>query len=339
MRNDKPIIKSNANFHKATASSVFDVRNDAAFKEYRRRWSENPPNFIVEGFPIHLDIESSNACNLKCPFCATTSHFWGPSQAGLLDFELFKKVVDEGAVNGLCAIKLSLRGEPLINKEITKMVRYAKRKGIIDVYFNTNGMLLTGDISSQLIDAGLDRISISFEGIDKTSYEKYRPGATYETVIDNVKRLVAMRKEKGVNNPQIRVQTVMLPELKPTFDHYVNFWKNEVGADEVSYLDARNEGPGFDHRGRAATWACPFLWQRMTVLWDGTLLPCLMHGVDDFSLMALGNVRDVSVKEMWSGIRENQIRQLHLAGKAHELGACDMCSYRAMEIKKNTVVG
>ncbi len=327
-------ISSNANFHQVTAGSVFDIRGEEAFKEYRWRWNYNPQNFAVDSFPIHLDIESTSACNLKCPFCATTSQHWGPSQSGLMDMGLYRKIIDEGAENGLCAIKLSLRGEPLIHKQVHEMVRYAKEKGVLDVYFNTNGMLLTEEVSRRLIEAGLDRISISFEGIEKARYESYRPGAVFEAVIANVRRLLALRKEIGASHPQVRVQTVLLPELKAGFDRYVDFWKNEVGADEVSYLDAREEGPQYDHRGKVAGWACPFLWQRMTILWDGTILPCLMHGLDDFSLMTLGNAKTDSIKELWRGVRESDIRGLHRQGAAHKLEACDRCSYRAMEVTK-----
>lgn len=325
-------IQSNANFHQMTAGSVFDVRQEAAFKEYRRRWNENPPRFITDAFPIHLDIESTNACNLKCPFCATTTQHWGPSQSGLMDMALFRKIIDEEAANGLCAIKLSLRGEPLIHRQIVEMVQYAKAKGILDVYFNTNAMLLTEEMGERLIRAGLDRISISFEGIEKDKYEQYRPGAVFETVLGNIDALIRTRKRLGAKNPQIRIQTVLLPELAATFDKYTAFWKDKV--DEVAYLDARNEGPQYDHRGKTADWACPFLWQRMTILWDGAILPCLMHGLDDFSLMTLGNVRDASIKELWNGEREKQIRELHKSGAAHKLEACDRCSYRAMEIQK-----
>ena len=72
----------------------------------------------------------------------------------------FKKIVDEGATNGLYAIKLGYLGEPLICKDIVKMVAYAKDKGIVDVMFNTNGALLTKSMSEKLIKAVIDKIFI-----------------------------------------------------------------------------------------------------------------------------------------------------------------------------------
>jgi len=325
-------VQPNANFHTASGRTVFDVRQEERFLEYRRQWYENPRHFIVGDFPINLDIESTNACNLKCPFCAVTYKNWGPYQRGFMDFALYQRIIDEGVANGLCSLKLSLRGEPMLHPKLAEMVRYAKDKGILDIYFNTNATLLDEANINRLIDAGLDRISISFEGTTKEVFESYRVGAKYEEVVANVQALRRIRDQRGLSYPQIRVQTVLLPELKEGFPRYTEFWQ-EI-ADEVAYLDSRQETPEDDHRGQVADWACPFLWQRMAILWDGTLLPCLMHGVADFDLMSLGNVKEVSIREAWQSEQAARYRELHKAGQAHQLEACDRCSYRAMELEK-----
>jgi len=325
--------KANPNFHTGTKTTVFDKKiQDERFQEYRRRWYEYPQKNFVGKFPIHLDIESTYRCNLRCPFCARTFANWGEPTTKDLNFTLFKKVIDEGVENNLYSIKLSLRGEPLLHEKISEMVAYAKNQGIVDVYFNTNAVLLKESIIYKLIDAGLDRISVSFEGIDKEEYEKNRPPARFERVVENVKLLRKIRDDLNVKYPQIRVQTVLTPFMKNIFQEYVNFWKNI--ADEVSYLDMRREGPQDDHRGIIADWCCPFLWQRIVILCDGTIVPCLLHGVSDFSKFKIGNVRTMSIKEAWLGEKMNNFRELNKAGKAHELGACDHCSFRAMELEK-----
>ncbi len=328
-----PSATANANFHTVTAGSVFDERlRDPRFAEYRRRWNENPASGLIQAFPIHLDIESTGVCNLRCPFCATTTKNWGPDAPGYMRMDLYRTILNEGAAEGLCSVKLSFRGEPALHQQLPEMVAYAKEKGTLDVYFNTNGTLLTERLILRLIDAGLDRISISFEGLSKEAYESYRVGAVFEKVIENVRLLRRLRDARGLGIPRIRVQSVMLPELREEFPRYVRFW--EPLAEEVAYLDMRREGPQDDHRGRVADWACPFLWQRMTILWDGTVLPCLMHGVSDFSLLALGKVGEKSLREMWQGGQAARYRRLHAEGRAHELEACDRCSYRAMELEK-----
>src|SRR3972149_753422 len=101
------------------------------------------------------------------------------------------------------------------------MGAYAKQKGLLDVYFNTNATMLTDKVIHKLIDAGLDRISISFEGTTKEVYEANRVGAKFEKVIANVRLLRDVRARRGVSHPQLRVQTVGLPELVETFPEYV----------------------------------------------------------------------------------------------------------------------
>jgi radical SAM protein with 4Fe4S-binding SPASM domain len=208
-----------------------------------------------------------------------------------------------------------------------EFVRYAKQKGLIDVYFNTNAMLLTEEASRGLIDAGLDRISISFEGIAKEMYEKYRVGATYETVLANIERLQALKAELGVDHPRIRVQTVMLPDIEPLFEEYTRFWAERV--EEVGFLDYKEMKR--KKKGVVYPWACPQVWQRMAVWWDGTILPC---NHDDDGLLALGNLTGMTLAEAWHSTALNRIRDTHRAGRSHEIPACDGCYLRDSEIAK-----
>jgi len=328
---EKVVIAPNCNYHIAGGNGILES-SDAKFREYRRRWTEYPRNFTVGDFPLHLDIESTNLCNLNCPYCAVSSDFWGKSEKGFLPFPLFKKVIDHAVENGVYSIKLSLRGEPLLHKQIAEMVAYARKKGVIDIYFNTNAVFLTEDTCNLLIDAGLNRISISADGWNKESFEKNRRGAEFKSVYDNIAGLRKIRRDRGVDFPKIRIQAVMLDEIKAHWAEYLKLW--QPLADELGYLDAREEGPGIDHRGLTGNWACPFLWQRMVILCDGSLLPCLMHGIEDLSLMSLGNVKDLDIKTAWQSQRCDLYRGLHREGRSHKIEACDRCSYRALEIKK-----
>jgi len=327
----KMSIKPNSNYHIIGGTDILESKNER-FKEYRRKWTEYPKNFIVGDFPLHLDIESTNICNLKCSYCAVTSDFWGNSKRGMISFSLYKRIIDEGADNGLCSVKFSFRGEPLLHPQLSEMVAYARKKGIMDIYFNTNGVLLTEEVCSRLIDAGLNRISVSADGWDKESFERNRAGAKFETVYANIFRLRETRKKRGVDFPRIRVQAVMLKEVKEHWDEYLKIW--QPLADELGYLDARQEGPEIKHNGLQGDWACPFLWQRMVILWDGEILPCLMHGVKDLTSMEMGNIKNIGIKEAWNSRRNNSYRTLHKKGKSHKIKACGCCSYRALEMNK-----
>lgn len=322
---DKLIIEANANFHHIGGDNLFE-KNDVIFMEYRRKWKEWPETFSIGGFPLFLDVEITSACNLKCPFCATTFRENWISK-GLMKFDVCKKIIDEGAENNLYGVKYNIRGEPLIHPQIHEFVSYAKKKGLVDVYFNTNAMLLDDEMARKLIDAGLDRLSISFEGYTKDVYEKYRVGAVFEQVLFNIENIQTLKKKLGVRHPKIRVQTVMLPEIENTFDEYTKFWTTR--ADEVGYLDYKEMK--VKKKGIVYLWACPQIWQRMAIWWDGTILPC---NHDDNGLLALGNVNEVLLRDAWCSDALNKVRDAHKRGQAHNISACDGCYLRDSEIMK-----
>ena len=321
------VVQVNPNFHTIGGKSVIRGR-DPRFLEYRRRWEAWPKKFYVGEFPLHLDIEATCSCNLRCPFCATMHE--PISGEGFMSFGTFKKIIDEGAEHGLCAIKLNSggRGEPLLNKSLPEMVAYAKSKGIMDVYFNTNATPLTRDIGTKLIQAGLDRISISLEGTEAEVYEKYRVGASFEKVLNNIKELIKLKSEMNSERPLVRIQAVDLPELRPGLRRYKEFWEKIV--DEVAIIDFKD----YSHLQRDLTydWACPYLWQRMMVRWDGTITVCQF---DYSNYCKLGNVnRGDTIRAAWKGETMKQIRELNKKGRSHEVKICNGCAFRTTEILK-----
>jgi len=318
----------NANFTFLGGRSVTES-NDPKYLEYRRQWMRNPKKFIISQFPIHLDIEITNRCNLRCTFCDKLP-LLTKDQIGDIDFELYRKIIDEGVEKGLCAVKLSYRGEPLLHKQIAEMISYAKKKGILDIYFNTNGMLLTKKKSLKLMEAGLDRISISVEGTDPVKFEQERRGAKFYKIMRNVDALLELRKQKGYSHPKIRIQTVLFPDLD--LDEYKDFWQphcDEVAA--IDYKEVKNRNVDLIDEN----WACPQLWQRMTIEWDGTIMPC---NNDDFRLISPGNVREMIVEDCWHDPIVEGARKLHKQGESHLLKSCNGCPWRTTQILKQKTI-
>lgn len=314
----------NANFTFLGGQSVTDS-DDSQYKEYRHQWMDYAKKLIVRQFPIHLDIEITNRCNLRCTFCDKLP-LLAKDQMGDMDFELYKKILDEGAEEGLCAVKLSYRGESLLHKQVVEMISYAKKKGILDVYINSNGMLLTREMSIMLMEAGLDRISISIEGTDPDKFEQGRKGAKFNKIMKHVDTLIELREQKKCSHPKIRIQTVRLADLD--LAGYRDFWQShcdEVAA--VDYKDVENRNVELIDEN----WACPQLWQRMTIEWDGTIMPC---NNDDYRGLSSGNVKEKSVAESWHDPIVQRARELHKEGKSHLVRSCCGCPWRTTQILK-----
>ncbi len=316
---------ANSNFH-SLAGSALPTDAGAEFKEYRRCWHENPKNFILRDFPIHIDIEVTNRCNLRCTFCDKLP-LLKPGQIGDMDLSLYREIIDEGSEHSLWGAKLSYRGESLMHPDIIEMVSYAKKKGILDLYLNTNGMLLKDGMADRLIDAGLDRISISVDGTDPAEFEKMRKGARFDAIMRNIDRLMDLRQKKNAPNPKIRVQTVRLPSID--LEEYTRFWSSR--CDEVATVDYKIS------ESRTADliepdFACPQLWQRMTIEWNGDIIPC---NNDDYRRLSPGNVKTKSVHECWHDSRVREARELHKKGLSHAVEACNGCPWRTTQILKN----
>lgn len=296
--------------------------------EYRKKWHENPKKRIVGDFPLHLDFDITRKCNLRCPMCDRTILLErGEWINGEMDFKLAKKVIGEGSKNGLHAIKLSYLGEPLLYKNLPKLVKYAKDKGVIDVMFNTNGTLLTETMSEKLIDAGLDKIFISFDSPIKERYESVRVGAKFDEVIENVKSLIRLRNERNLKHPVVRVSMVRMKENSEEVPAYVKLWKPIV--DIVAYVDYVNP-QGMDRVDRyaakpklaAPNFVCSQLYQRLFIHYNGGIGLCC---ADDKAEMSLGNAWTDNIKDVWLGKKMQKIRKLHNEGGWSKVPVCAKC--------------
>ena len=118
-----------------------------SFLDYRKNWNDipkknynlntsdyNDQNLNILG-PLCVDIEIASICDLACPHCFR-EYILTPDK--IMNFEMYKKIIDEIVLLGVPSIKLNWRGEPLLNKQIGKFIKYAKISGILDVAINTN---------------------------------------------------------------------------------------------------------------------------------------------------------------------------------------------------------
>ena len=141
------------------------------FLSYRESWKSFPDKMYAQNIddfnylsssiagPLCVDIETASICDLACPHCFR-EYILTPDK--IMNFEMYKKIIDEIVLLGVPSIKLNWRGEPLLNKQIGKFIKYAKISGIIDVAINTNATNLDEKMTETLIDSGLDYIIYSF---------------------------------------------------------------------------------------------------------------------------------------------------------------------------------
>lgn len=299
---------------------------------YRLKWHLAPKLKLVTRFPINLDIEITNLCNLRCVMCP--HGFDNPrmiafhqKNLGFINLKLVKRIIDEGAKNGLSAIKFNWRGEPLLHKDLPLMVKYAKQKGIQEVMINTNGQLLTPQKSEALINAGLDKIIFSCDGATKKTYEKIRRGASFDKFNHNIKDFIAKRNSKGLKKPLVRIQMVKMDSNLAELDRFIKMWKPLV--DSVTTQDYTKRGEKIQRLSstekKLNRLPCPQIWQRMVITWDGKVVMCCR---DWFLKNVLGEIKNETVQSFWKGKKLNRIRRLHHQKKLCKINACRECTLK-----------
>src|SRR5579864_2627228 len=129
--------------------------------------------------PYIIFIDPASNCNFKCTFCPTGHRDMiketGRYQ-GLLKFEIFKKAIDDlGEFDDkIKVLRLYKDGEPFLNKRFADMIGYAKRSGFVDfVDTTTNGTFITPDRLGPVLDAGLDKINVSVDGMTEATYLEF----------------------------------------------------------------------------------------------------------------------------------------------------------------------
>ena len=297
---------------------IWNQGNLIKFMINRYQWYMYPKMNRVAHFPLHVDIETSAKCNLRCPMCPSR-HV--PKQEyskyGYMDMALFKKIVDECAENNVFSIRLSWRGEPLVNPRLSEYVHYAKVvKRIPNVSFLTNGSLLRGELAEKLIDYGLDYISVSIDGLADI-YEVVRHPVKFKTIYENLRNFKELKREKGVKKPAVRITTLWPAVAKDPGAFY-----DTLGpvCDKIVYNPLKDYTVTEPQK---EDFICQFPWERLFVAFNGEVQPC-SNTKEKF---IIGNVNESSLKEIWHSSEMNDLRQLHTTGRRMEVFPCNRCSY------------
>jgi len=290
--------------------------------DLQKQWNENPKNNVVSKFPLILDLDLSSGCNLKCPTCIQTLNKQKPQ---LMDVKLFEQIITEAGEKGCYGFKCHTigRGEPLLNPNLPYFIEYGKYHNMVDIRLNTNGTLLNFDLSLDLLQAGLDMVIFSVDGVGE-EYNKSRPGVDFCKLVENIKTFVNLRNI-GKYGTLIRVQSINFPRID--FKRYVDFWKDV--ADEVTIIDFKDMGSRtYNLKGE---WKCPQPWQRMSILSNGEILSC---NHDDRLLSDLGNVNIRTIESAWLSKSNDSLRCYHDKMNVHEVDYCNGCFLRTSEIEK-----
>jgi radical SAM protein with 4Fe4S-binding SPASM domain len=290
--------------------------------------------------PYLIRIDPSNLCNFRCSFCPTGDSDLLKSVGrprGMMEYDLFTKIIDDISRFDTKLKKLSFYkdGEPLLNKRLPDMIRYARSKngGVAEQYWlTTNGSLLNPALNLELIDAGLDLIRISIESVSSEGYHSIaKVRLDYDKLRSNIADLFAHRQ-----NCKIHVKIVdtnlSVAEKEKFYDDFTDI-ATSVHIDSLmgwSMSDTKDFTLGNtpqaspDGAELITKEVCPFPFYTLTINFDGTVSVCC---VDWSHSTIVGDLKYQSIQDIWNGAELFKFRKMHLEYRRSENRACADCQY------------
>jgi len=271
-------------------------------------------------YPSKVSIETGNICNLRCPLCPTNSEENKDIPKGFMSFEEFKTIFDK-IMPFTGTIDLFSWGEPFLNRDIGRMVRYAKsRKKEIRLFIDSNLNVIDDGMVTDIVEGKLDVLKVSCDGVSQEVYEKYRKEGKIGSVLENIDRINAEKKKRKSSHPELIWK-------------YLVFKHNVHEVEEAKKL-AKTKNMGFEVSGmridcgkeifekvedsvdRDRSWIpdeaeynnyedisggkdfCGKPWRTMTVNWNGDVVPC--GAIYNCSKYSFGNLLEQGFKEVWN---------------------------------------
>ncbi len=184
---------------------------------------------------LHFDI--SWGCNISCQMC--TFH----DDKHRNEYVKLEKVLSlSDGLENFKHIHMGDGSEPLINKNWYEIIKYFKSMDK-EVSLQTNGKNINNiEVAKKIVMSGLDRISISIDGIDDETISSIRKGITYQEIISAIDLLNQAKKELNCNTPELESNIVAmrknLNQIEPLVDLLVDkhFLKIRIG-----FLELRKE--------------------------------------------------------------------------------------------------
>ena len=289
--------------------------------------------------PTSLSIEPTTSCNLRCPECPSgLRSFTRPT--GMLNVDHACQWIDELAP-WLTYVNLYFQGEPLLHPKLDQLMAQCHRHGIYSST-STNAHHLTEAKCQALIDAGLNRLIVSIDGLTQETYASYRVGGTLSKVMEGTQNMVEAKRQRG-RGPHLVWQFLVVGPNEHELPDLLEA-ASACGVDEVEIKTAQLDDPQdghpllteaaahrrYDRDPITGQWtlrnaledACWRMWQGAVLTWDGRVVPCCF---DKDAHHVMGKLGDQSMAEIWHNEAYAAFRRTLFADRAG-IPMCTNCS-------------
>lgn len=290
--------------------------------------------------PFLLYVDPSSGCNFRCQFCPT-GHLdlvkGSDYKRSVMSLALFERVIDGLAAfpKPLKVMRMNKIGEPLLNKRLPEMIALAKKSGLVNyIDLATNGAMFSPELLTRLAEAGLDRLNVSLEGVNRAQYlEHAKVDFDFDRLVKNIRWFY---EQRGACELTIKVPGNYLSEhdRQRFFDLFGDF------CDRIFIEELAPIWPEFDVEKRAGMAiradegqyrqvredkeVCTYIFYAMAVNADGSVSACCP---DWDQKLVVGNLQHQTLRAIWNAEPLHQLRLLHLRGERRANPVCGACGH------------
>ncbi len=284
----------------------------------QRRFSES-----VRGKPYSVFIDPVNVCVLQCPLCGTGRGEVARARQRMPAEDFIRYLAP--LADTLYSVKLYNYGEPFLNPELPAMVRWCRERRIA-TQVNSNLNVLTPQQADEIVDAGLDRLVVSFDGLSQEAYRSYRRGGSIDAVRENLDLINLAKGKRDRRYPEIILQYLITRHNEHEYNRIrdfaasvkAQFFPQPITIDPknneqvVEWLPSNDEYTHYLREGGIKKKSrpdrhCGFLWNDIVINVDGGISPCchLYYKSTDF-----GNLNEAPFGRIWNNEHFRTARRL-----------------------------
>ena len=263
--------------------------------------------------PFTVIVDSSECCNFECSYCFRSDknkENWGyAKQPLLMEWSVFQEIAHQMKKfpQKVKHVSLSNHGEPLCNPNLPEMVKYLKQNDICErVSIHTNASLLTESLIDRLVDARIDKVVVSLQGM---SAQKYSEVCHAKIDFENfIEKLRIFYRKKTNTKLCIKVADIAVygqeQECYQTFspiadsvyvEKIVPIWKNL----HLKNAEMQNKYGEFF----LAQQCCPLIFHTIVVSPIGDVYPCTQL----LTPFNLGNIQKTTLLDIWTSEQRKKL--------------------------------
>jgi sulfatase maturation enzyme AslB (radical SAM superfamily) len=308
--------------HIADELSRIEDTDIGRYGVHRYRYDVYPKKKILDHFPPYLQIEPTSVCNYRCVFCyQTDSEFTAKSNGhmGSMSFDLFKEIIDQAEGN-IEFFSLASRGEPLLCKDIDKMLEYCRGK-FLGLKMNTNASMLNEQHCHAILSGGVNTVVFSADAAKEPLYSQLRVKGNLEKVLGNIRLFQDIRSKQYPSSKIITRVSGVKYGSDQDMDSMISLWGELV--DQISFVSYNPWENVYAAAVNDVTTPCSDLWRRMFVWFNGSANPC---DTDFKSMLSIGTMHGSGISKLWQSEEYQRMRQAHLNKGRSSIDPCRRCS-------------